>query len=121
MKKTLSFLLATTMLVACNPSNVEETTSTATEATEAAQSETERLNEWFEVKYEEQVSRSPIQMTFLGRNQDQGKIDDFSLEAQDEQVEWQKQSVEELKDTVEKQKIADKKKALRLTPAQELE
>ncbi len=109
MKKTLSFLLATTMLVACEPANVAEISksNTGAESASTAQSETERLNEWFEAKYEEQVSRSPIQMTFLGRDQDQDKVDDFSLEAQEEQIEWQRQSVEELKANIDYDKLSD--------------
>ena len=47
--------------------------------------ETERLNTWFEEKYEAETLESPIQLTFLGRDERQGEIDDFTeaaLEAQ---------------------------------------
>ncbi len=59
--------------------------------------ETERLNEWFEVKFEESLEFSPIQKTFLGRDSDQDKIDDFSREAADMQLDWQRAGVAEMK------------------------
>lgn len=60
-------------------------------------SESEKLNEWFEVKYEEEVMMSPIQLTFLGRKERYGELDDFSEKSQLEQYEWKKKTVEELK------------------------
>lgn len=59
-------------------------------------SETERLNEWFEEKYEEQLQFSPIQMTFMGRKDRYGEVDDASEEAEDMQLEWQRATVEEM-------------------------
>lgn len=59
--------------------------------------ETARINEFFEVKFEESLDFSPIQKTFLGRDTDQDKIDDFSQEASDAQLQWQRDSVAEMK------------------------
>ena len=53
-----------------------------------AQSESDRLNAWFETKFEEQLAFSPIQQTFLGRKS--AAIDDMSLAAQDKQLAWQR-------------------------------
>ncbi len=102
MRKIASILLASTMLVACG---TPEDTSTTTRPAETAivvsaadiEAETARLNEWFEVKFEEQLATSPIQLTFLGRKTDYDKIDDFSIEEQDRQLDWQRQSVADLK------------------------
>jgi len=62
----------------------------------AALSETERLNAWFEERYEEQLQQSPIQLTFIGRKDRYDEVDDFSEAAEDEQLEWQRQTVEEM-------------------------
>lgn len=57
-------------------------------------SETDRLNQWFDEKFEEELSRSPIQMTQLGRKDAYDRIDDFSEEAEIEILEWRSQSVQ---------------------------
>ena len=44
---------------------------------QAAQSESQRLNSWFDAKYEELLQLSPIQMTFLGRKERNNELDDF--------------------------------------------
>lgn len=63
----------------------------------AIQAETDRINEWFEAKFEEQLAFSPLRQTYLGRATDQ--IDDFSIEAFDEQLDWQRASVAEMKES----------------------
>jgi uncharacterized protein (DUF885 family) len=60
-------------------------------------SEAQRLNEWFAVKYEEQLDFSPIRKTILGRKDDYGRMDDVSEAAQDHQLEWARRSVQELR------------------------
>ncbi len=77
----------------------------AAPSAEEIQSETARLNQWFDEKFEEQLDFSPIQRTFLGDKTDYDKIDDLSEEAQDEQLEWQRQSVEELKANFDRSKL----------------
>src|SRR5690554_1622221 len=54
------------------------------------------LNEWFDIKYEEKLQRSPVDLTILGRKDHYDKLDDFSEEAQDELLEWYEASVAEL-------------------------
>ncbi|WP_084397527.1 DUF885 domain-containing protein [Henriciella aquimarina] len=63
---------------------------------EAAEAETAELNAWFDEKYEEQLQFSPIQMTFLGRKDLHGQIDDMSYEAAQEQLDWRLGTVEEM-------------------------
>ena len=60
-------------------------------------SETDRLNHWFDEKFEEELSRSPIWMTQLGRKDAYDTIDDFSEEAEIEMLEWRSQSVQAMK------------------------
>ena len=66
---------------------------------QAQQSETDRLNAWFEQKFEEQLDFSPIEKTTLGRKDDYDRLDDVSESAFDEQLEWLRASVEELRET----------------------
>ena len=63
------------------------------------QSETDRLNEWFDTKYEELLQMSPMQLTMLGRKDQYDKIDDMSISAADHQLQWRAESIEELNDT----------------------
>ena len=59
------------------------------------EAETDRINAWFEDKFEEQLAFSPIQQTFLGRSSDQ--IDEFTIEAFDARLAWQRASVAEMR------------------------
>ena len=64
---------------------------------EVVKSESEKLNEWFEVKYEEEVMMSPVQLTFLGRKERYGEMDDLSEASDIKTYEWKKQTVAEMK------------------------
>lgn len=65
----------------------------------AAQSQDERLHAWFEAKYEELLQFSPLELSQLGRKDRYGELDEFSFEAEDEQLAWQKATVDELERT----------------------
>ncbi len=60
-------------------------------------SETERLNAWFDEKYEEQLQRSPVQLTFLGRKDRYDEFDEFGVEAARDDAAWLMGTVEEMK------------------------
>ncbi len=109
-------LLAVGILTACQPSttSVEQVNaSTETPAASAEQSqlsETERLNEWFAAKYEEQLQMSPFMLTFLGRKEKYDQIDDMTEAAEKQQLAWQKQTVEDLKNNFDYQQLDDEGK-----------
>jgi len=63
-------------------------------AAQATQSESERLNAWFEERYEEQLQFSPAQLTFIGRKDRYDEFDDLSEEGEDRQLDWQRNTVE---------------------------
>ena len=66
-------------------------------AQQPAQNETERLNQWFAARWQEQLEFSPIQKTFLGINdEDYGEIDDFSERGQDTQLAWVRKAAAEM-------------------------
>ncbi len=102
-------------LFACGEQSSPEATNTVgtqassdnfqTPAAVRSDAESEKLNEWFGVKYEEEVMMSPIQLTFLGRKERYGELDDYSEEAELKQLEWKKNSVEEMKSTFDYDKL----------------
>jgi len=103
MKNIFYSILIGFFLVACNNqtettsevSKVSTKTSIETPVNKSA-TETERLNEWFEAKYEEELSFSPIELTMIGRQDRYDEIDDFSEQAYTDQVAWKAESVEEM-------------------------
>ncbi len=103
MRKSLTALATIFALAACDqiavPGSSETTTvEVAAEPTaEEIAAETERLNAWFEEKWEAEVLESPIQLTFLGRDERQGEIDDFSEAALDAQMARTRANLEDLR------------------------
>ncbi len=108
MRTTLTAIATVLALSACgqNTTTNSPTETVAIEySVETVQAETDRLNAWFEVKYEEEVAFSPIGQTFLGRNTNQDKIDDFSVEAEDVQLAWRRQSIADLRASFDYDKL----------------
>ena len=48
--------------------------------------ESQRLNDWFAARYEEQLARSPMSRTFLGLDDGLDQLDDISQTAIDEEM-----------------------------------
>jgi len=100
MTKFLTLILASTTLtglaITAQPVQAQTQKTTAASA-EAQQSETDRINIWFDQKFEEQLAFSPIWQTFLGRKTAYDQIDDFSVEAADRQLEWMRNATAEMK------------------------
>lgn len=61
--------------------------------------QSEAINTWLDEKFEEELQQSPITLTFLGRKDQYGKLDDMSEEAEEKQLAWMASTVEELKTT----------------------
>lgn len=105
MRTMIALVGAVACLTACQPQNTTETTpskpTAANVESSAAQksilSESERLNEWFAAKYEEQLQTSPIMLTFLGRKEKYDQINDMTEAFEKEQLAWQAQTVADLK------------------------
>ncbi len=83
MPKTMFFLTtifsASLVLAACNPSAPETPSKT-----EIIEQQSKALNDWFEARFEDELARSPMSQTYLGRNTAQDKLDDASQLAADE-------------------------------------
>jgi uncharacterized protein (DUF885 family) len=115
MRTTFTALATIFALTACGQtSNTSPTTGTETPNVEVAAeptaeeiaAETERLNTWFEEKFEAEVLESPIQLTFLGRDERQGEIDDFSEAGLDAQLERSRTNLAELQANFDYNKLS---------------
>lgn len=115
MRTTFTALATIFALTACGQtSNTSPTTGTETPNVEVAAeptaeeiaAETERLNTWFEEKFEAEVLESPIQLTFLGRDERQGEIDDFSEAGLDAQLERSRANLAELQANFDYNKLS---------------
>ncbi|MEL6724317.1 MAG: DUF885 domain-containing protein [Pseudomonadota bacterium] len=114
MRTTFTALAAILALSACdvvrtpgsttNEPAVVETPAAPT--VEEIAAETERLNAWFEEKYEAELLESPIQLTFLGRDERQGEIDDFSEVALDAQLARSSANIAELQANFDYSKLS---------------
>ena len=113
MRKTLITLTLASLLGACQqddsnqPTAAENSAATVTNGNEVTKtlSESERLNQWFADKYEQQLQLSPIGLTFLGRKDKYDQVDDMSEVAQIEQLEWLAATVKELKQNFDYSKL----------------
>ncbi len=84
-------------LVACGPSSEPASSTTAaTTPTAPAKSESQRLTEWFDAKYEESLMFSPMELTMLGRKELNDQIDDLSEAAMDKQLAWDEAALAEM-------------------------
>ncbi len=114
MRRTLIVCALALALTACDRAASPEAGAASTSAAAVPQAdiaaETERLNQWFEKKYEEQLRFSPLQLTFQGRKELYDQLDDMSEQGQRDQVAWQKASVEELEKTFDYAKLGDEGK-----------
>ncbi len=90
-------LLVSLLIAACSDDNPASSTSSidtaSTPVIAAAAVETERLNTWLDAQYEEQLDFSPQTRTVLGEKTDNDKLNDYSLEGANQQLEWLRQSV----------------------------
>ncbi|MEM9570859.1 MAG: DUF885 domain-containing protein [Pseudomonadota bacterium] len=96
-------LILVTGLAACGtqtPTNAtSQTEIVAAETQDAAKiAETERLNAWFETKFNEEISRSPLRATFLGSRENYDKWDDVSEEAQRRELATRRADIAEMRE-----------------------
>lgn len=97
MKRLFLLSAVALALTACSEAPQTSTASQPATAAENAQlSESERLNAWFEEKYEQQLQFSPLMMTRLGRKDLYDQIDDMSEQGQDKRLKWMAATVDEL-------------------------
>ena len=95
-KQTATAIALALALTACGqPTPAAEPEKAPVTAEEMA-ANGERLNAWFDAKYEEELQFSPIGLTFLGRKDKTDQIDCFTLECHEEQLAWRVAATEEM-------------------------
>ncbi len=102
--KGLLFLSLLT-IASCKQENKE---AKNTNASTAISNETysEKLNDWFEVQFQDKLKKSPITQSYLGiKTEDYGKWDDISSKRKVEDLELAKQRLSYLKDSVDLSKL----------------
>ncbi len=82
-------------LLGCSQDPKPESASTTTDSERIAR-ESARLNSWFDEKYEERLEFSPIQRTFLGRKDGYSDIDDFTVAAEEKELNWRRETLLEM-------------------------
>jgi uncharacterized protein (DUF885 family) len=102
MRRMITLALAAALLTACGsdlpqPAPAPATAPAAAPTAESTAAETERLNQWFEARYEESLDFSPMRRTFLGEKKHYDRIDDVSEASEDAQLAWRRKTVEDLK------------------------
>lgn len=104
MRTTFAALAGLAILAGCNAAN-DATNQAASQdrihhiyplIAEPAD-QTAAINEWFEARWQEQVARSPMTQTFLGIKDNYDKLDDPSLERQEEELEILRANVSEMR------------------------
>jgi uncharacterized protein (DUF885 family) len=102
-------LLATT--AACGTPSISEPAAPASLAeAEAVETESVRLNAWFEQKFDESVSRDPMRQTFLGIKDNYGEWSDASDAFELAELEIQRANVAEMKANFDFNKLDDQTK-----------
>ncbi len=79
-------------------------------AAAASDTETARLNEWLDARFEEELDFSPLRKTVLGRKDDYDKIDDVSEAEGDRELAWRSATVEELRRTFDRARLSPEAK-----------
>ena len=95
-KQTATAIALALALTACGQSTPATAPEQPTVSAEEMAANGERLNAWFDAKYEEELQFSPIGLTFLGRKDKNDQIDCFTIECHEEQLAWRVAATEEM-------------------------
>lgn len=89
----LTSALAAVFLVSSCTGSSEKTPSKA----EIVETQSQALNDWFEARFQDELARSPMNQTYLGKSTNQDKLDDVSQLAIDENAALQKSWLVEMR------------------------
>ncbi|MAW81790.1 MAG: DUF885 domain-containing protein [Parvularcula sp.] len=106
-RKSLLAAVALTALAACGQQG-EPTAQGApsqSAADETAQTESEKINAWFEEQFEASVARSPMAQTFLGRKTNYGEWDNATDEFARETYEMEMAALADMRETFDYDKL----------------
>lgn len=75
---------------------------------EIIKEQSKKLNDWFEVQFQQEIDKSPMMQTYLGiKTDDYGKWDDISSKQEAEDLERAKERLAYLKDSVDVSQLND--------------
>ena len=108
MRTFMFSVCAVAVLAACQPSNnvsitansqinTQTTTESELNIAKSVMTESEKLNLWFDEKYEQQLQMNPLMLTFLGRKDRYDEFNAMTREEEEALLAWQAASVNELK------------------------
>lgn len=109
----LSACTATSDNLAASAKHAAPETASATLKGPQNRSETDRLNAWFEEKFEQQLQRSPLYLTVLGRKERYDEFDDASEAAEDDELAEATANAAELLANFDYDKLTDEAKLSR--------
>lgn len=107
--RTLAMFTALALVASCG-APVHREPKIPEYSTEVVAAESERLNEWFEQKFEEAIARDPMRMTALGRRDRYGEWTDPSRAFDAESLAIQRATVQEMKEKFDFNKLNDQAK-----------
>ena len=65
------------------------------------------LTEWIDAEYEEQLLRSPMNLTYLGRSERKDELDEFTFESYKADLAWEAASVAEMESRFDRAKLSE--------------
>lgn len=109
MRVSIIALATTIALSACTqaPQSASTIDTASAAKVQTVMDESARLNAWFDAKYEAEVLESPINLTYLGRTERKGEIDDFSPEALAKSIATKQANLAQLKAQFDYAKLND--------------
>ncbi len=88
--------------------DAKESKDKDTPTAQVIEEHSKKLNDWFEVQFQEEVAKSPMWQTYLGiKTADYGKWDDISSKQEVKDLERSKKRLAYLKDSVDVTKLND--------------
>ena len=104
-------LLAALNLAACAPADTPATVAAPAPVASMNQAnESQRLTEWLDAEYAQELDFSPLAKTRLGDKSAHGELDDVSEAASDAQLEWRRDSVARLRSEFDYVQLNDESK-----------
>ena len=104
-------LLAALNLAACAPADTPATVAAPAPVASMNQAnESQRLTEWLDAEYAQELDFSPLANTRLGDKSAHGELDDVSEAASDAQLEWRRDSVARLRSEFDYVQLNDEAK-----------
>jgi len=82
--RVLPIICSVTTILSLSLSGCTASTSSDSNPAKAESSASQKLNDWFSARYEDQLARSPMSQTYYGQKSAQDRLDDVSKLSQDE-------------------------------------